>query len=75
MQPDLIARVRRSAASGEIPQHVLLFQLRQTVRDFNPRSLGADIDVSRGFNPRVGIQRSQAKPDSFRMVVIPLQDR
>src|SRR5215472_7674692 len=53
----------------------LLFRLRQTVRDFNPRGLRSNIDMFRGFNTGIGIQSPKTKTDRFWMVIVALQNR
>src|SRR5215471_2730973 len=53
----------------------LLFRLRQTVRDFNPRGLRSNIDMFGGFNPGIGIQSPKTKTDRFWMVIVAFQNR
>src|SRR5215510_9709353 len=74
--PGLVATVVLvSEKAARCNSRGLLFRLRQTVHDFNPRGLRSNIDMFRWFNPGIGIQSSKTKTDRFWMIIVALQNR
>src|SRR5262245_9335974 len=52
----------------------LLFRLRQTVRDFNPRRFRRDMDMFGQFDAWIGIQCSDANAEIFWILGFPFEN-